>query len=30
MSELGSDRDYDDLIYFEMTAAQADAFCREA
>lgn len=30
MSELGSDKDYDDLTYFEMTSAQADAFCREA
>jgi hypothetical protein len=28
MSELGADRDYYDLLYFEMTPAQADAFCR--
>jgi hypothetical protein len=30
MSELGADRDYYDLSYFEMTPAQADAFCRPA
>ncbi|HCN79006.1 MAG TPA: GNAT family N-acetyltransferase [Verrucomicrobiales bacterium] len=30
MSSLGQDRHYDDLDYFEMTPAQADAFCRPA
>ena len=30
MSPLGSDRHYDDLDYFEMTPAQADAFCHPA
>lgn len=30
MSALGQDRHYDDLDYFEMTPAQADAFCRPA
>jgi len=30
MSELGTDRDYYNLTYFEMTSAQADAFCRPA
>ena len=29
-SGLGQDRHYDDLDYFEMTPAQADAFCRPA
>lgn len=30
MSALGADRHYDDLDYFEMTSAQADAFCHPA
>lgn len=30
MSALGQDRHYDDLDYFEMTPAQADAFSRPA
>jgi hypothetical protein len=30
MSDLGPDRHYDDLNYFEMTTAQADAFCHPA
>jgi hypothetical protein len=30
MSALGQDRHYDDLDYFEMTPAQADAFCLPA
>jgi len=30
MSELGADRNYYHLNYFEMTSAQADAFCHPA
>lgn len=27
MTDLGPDRSYDDLVYYEMTEAQADSFC---